>query len=282
MNTDDRPDTRVAKLEEMPDPLGGAVRERLTPGSSIRLLAFSSSQTSLGVRSPATLLAVTDCRWLLASDDDDGRVTVDECTYDDTLLVELTEILLYGRLKIDFVSDGEHRANVVEFNTVDDRLYREAVLEILRKVEGDMADAPGWMPMIGPATESWPVLLRNAAVEALPQERRLAGVIQWPAITGGFGRELAPAAALLVTDHELLHVSEERAWARGPTQAKYGSIATFFPLARLAGFAVHGSGPLSILDLRMHASHGGETLQILIPTERESEVSQVVQCALRR
>jgi hypothetical protein len=282
MVTDDRSDRRAAILGEMPEPLRGAMRERLSRDDSIRLLAFSPSHTSLGVRSPATLLALTDRRWLLASDDEDGRAAVDECAYDDTLLVELTEILLYGRLKIDFVAVGEPRAVAAEFNTVADRLYGEAVLEILRRVEPDRADAPPWMPIIAPAIQSWPILFRNAAAEVLPEGRRLAGAIQWPALQGGFGRELAPAAAILVTDHELLHLSEEKAWARGPRQAKYGYIATFFPLARLAGFAIHGNGRLGILDLRLHASHGGETLQILFPARRESEVSQVVQCALRR
>jgi hypothetical protein len=126
------------------------------------------------------------------------------------------------------------------------------------------------------------LMFRNAVPELLPEGRRLAGAVQWPAAYGGFGRELAPAAALLITDHELLLISEESAWVRGPRHAKYGYIATYFPLVRLADFAFLGNGRLSILELRMHASHGGETLQILFPPDSRQEVSRAVESALPR
>jgi hypothetical protein len=37
-----------------------------------------------------------------------------------------------------------------------------------------------------------------------------------------------------------------------------------------------------VLDLEMHASHGGETLHIIFAPGREHDVAKVVECALRR
>ena len=282
MGTDDRFATQAMRVGEVPEPFRTILLEHLSPRVPVYLLAFNPSHTSQGVWSPATLLALTDNRWLLVSDDTDGNSTVVECAYDDTLLVELTEILLYGRLRIDFVAGGKSRACAVEFNTVMDRLYRDAVRRVLRGIEGERAVAPAEKPMIVPGIETWPMMFRNAVPELLPQGRSFAGAVQWPAVHGGFGRELAPAAVLLITDREILLISEERAWARGPRQAKYGRIATYYPLVRLADFGLESYGRLSILELKMHASHGGETLQILLPSEREKEVVQVVEAALRR
>jgi hypothetical protein len=67
-----------------------------------------------------------------------------------------------------------------------------------------------------------------------------------------------------------------------PRQAKYGYIATYFPLVRLEGFVFRRHERFISLDLEMHASYGGETLQILFPAERESEVLHVAESALRQ
>lgn len=281
MVTDNRPAMRAMRVEETPEPFRRLLWVHFSPQDPIRLLAFSPSRTSQGVRSPATLLTLSDRRWLLISDDEYGRLAVVECAYDDTLLVELTEILLYGQLRIDFAAGGESRACHVEFNTVMDGLYRAAAREILRGIERRTTLAPAENPPSVPGIETWPIAFRNAVPELLPKGR-LVGAVRWPAVHGGFGRELAPAAALLITDREILLVSEEKAWSTGPRQAKYGRVATYFPLARLARFGFREGERLSILDLEMHAIHGGETLQIPFPSERAQEVAHVVEQALQR
>jgi hypothetical protein len=282
MRADDRFATRADTAEDTPEPFRGALLQRLSPRDRIRLLAFNPSHTSQGVRSPATLLTLTDHRWLLVADDEVGGTDVVECNFDDTLLVELTEILLYGQLKIDFVAGGTIGTCIIEFNTVTDKLYREAVHDILRGVEVGTAAEAAEEPAAFVVIETWPIMFRNAVQSTLPEGRRLVGAVQWEAVHGGFRRELSPAAALLATDHELLLISEERAWVRGPGHAKYGHIATYFPLARLARFGLRRHERFSILDLEMHASHGGETLHILFAPEREQDVANVVESALRR
>ena len=45
----------------------------------------------------------------------------------------------------------------------------------------------------------------------MPKGRRLLFATHWPALIGGFRRELAPAAALALTERELILVSDEKA-----------------------------------------------------------------------
>jgi hypothetical protein len=106
----------------------------------------------------------------------------------------------------------------------------------------------------------------------------LLAATQWPAILGGFRRELAPAGALLVTERELVLIAEEKApdWYYGEW-AKYGGIITYFPLARLADFHVGQQDRFGVLALEVHASHGGERLEILFPFDHERAVSKTME-----
>jgi len=282
MDADGRFTSWATELEEIPEPFRGALLERLSPRDSIHLLAFKPSRMSQGVRSPGTLLILTDRRWLVVSDDKDARAGVVECAFDDTLLVELTEFLVYGQLKIDFVAEGTAQACVIEFNTVTDNLYRQAIRDIMRRIEGGMAAARSDRAAAFPVLDMKPIVFRNAVPEALAEGRPPVAAVQWPAVYGSYGRVLAPAAALLTTDRELVLITEKRVRIRPPRQTKYGYIATFFPLVRLVGFGFRRNERFIILDLEMDASHGGETLQILFPPQLEQEVAQVLKCARRQ
>jgi hypothetical protein len=72
---------------------------------------------------------------------------------------------------------------------------------------------------------------RNEVLHYLPKGQRLLAATQWPAILGGFRRELAPAGALLVTERELVLIADEKApdWYHGERE-KYGGI-TLLPTA---------------------------------------------------
>ncbi|MGA7904830.1 MAG: hypothetical protein WCA06_19540 [Terrimicrobiaceae bacterium] len=71
-------------------------------------------------------------------------------------------------------------------------------------------------------------------------------------------------------------IAEEKApdWSHGDW-AKYGGIITYFPLARLADFHVGAS--FGVLALYVHASHGGERLEILFPSDHEGAVSKAME-----
>jgi hypothetical protein len=74
---------------------------------------------------PGTVLAVTDQRWLIVAETHPNVAEVEGATFDDTLLVEFTEILLYGELRIHFALDGKPHSTAAHFNTVTDGYYRE-------------------------------------------------------------------------------------------------------------------------------------------------------------
>ena len=99
-------------------------------------LIFSPEFGAAKFRALASLLCVTDQRWLIVLRESDGSTIVDESSFDSTLLVELTIILLYGQLKMDFVLNGETRTTALQFNAVMQHFYSEAIQDILDAIDG--------------------------------------------------------------------------------------------------------------------------------------------------
>jgi hypothetical protein len=117
----------------------------------------------------------------------------------------------------------------------------------------------------------------------LPSGRRLRSGIFWEAIYGGFGREIAPASALIRTEQELIFIAEEKApgtLARGEKQDKFGQIITYFPLRCLANYRIIEQYQFDILSLEVHARHGGEKLELIIPTGQRAEVEALLESSL--
>lgn len=282
MDINDRFASKVLHSEATPEPFRSAMLSHMLPNEPIRTLVFGPASTNMGARSPATLLAVTDRRWTLLSDDAGGHIHPIECTFSDTLLVEVTAILLYGRLTIDCVANGALQTSVVEFNLVNEELYHEATELILNGIEGTAAsqtESEDEWKESARLLEGWPLKFYNAMIDYLPTGRRLVAALRWPAVYGGFQRELAPAAALAITDGELLLVSEEKAasWERAlDHHEKLGCIVTYYPRNRLAAAHLIHHDHFSILELEMHAYHGGERLKVLLPVEHEQAVAQLM------
>jgi hypothetical protein len=279
MDAQDRFTIRANCLDELPEPFQSALRERLSPQDSVSLLAFTPTWSRGSIRSPATLLTLADQRWLLVSDDERGAAAVVECAFDDTLLVELTEILLRGQLKIDFAQRGMMHSCVIGFNTVTGQLYCDAVRHILRGIEGS---SPFGRPPRTSVAQMRPITFRNAVPKVLAEGRRPIAGVQWPAVFGRYGRELAPAAALFTTDRELVLISEKRMGTRMRGQAKYGYIATYFPLRRLARFSLQRNELYISMNLHIHARSGGQMIQVLFPVPQEQEVERVLEVASRQ
>ena len=274
--------TKLHSLEETPQPFRAALLNRLDPQDFVRLLAFNPSHGSQGSRSPATLLALTDHRWLLISDDDYGRAAVVESALNDTLLVELEEFLLDGRLRIDYAAGGTAHSCTIEFNTVSDQPYHEAVHLILQGVEGDPAAASTDRSATAPVIGMRPIIFHNAVPAILAEGRQPVAGVQWSSVHGWYAHELAPAAALLTTNRELVLISERRVRMHRPRQFRVGYIATFVPLVRLARFGFRRHEWYRILDLGMRARNGGGAFQVVFPPEQEKAVEQVLECALRQ
>jgi hypothetical protein len=210
--------------------------------------------------------------------ENDGITTVAESSYDSTLLVELTLILLYGQLKIDFVQDGEAKSTALHFNAVMQHTYSDAIQYILDAIDGlenvAMSSGRAGSAIFG----DWPLKFRNFSIIYMAKKSQLVDGVCWNEIRGGFGRELAPAAAVLVTDRHIVVIAEEKSsrWFQFRHHAKYGAIITYFPLNRLADFRIEPHPRFCILELRGYEGHGGEKLEIIFPPDKREAVSRVM------
>ena len=292
MDIDNRFPTKVERLDDVPEPFRRVLKEHIPVEQSVRLLihapAFSSAdelspETVMAgpptICAPATVLAIVDNGWLVATEEENS-VEVEKCSVSDTLFLELTSILLSGELKIYFASVGSCYPAVIQFNTVWESLYREAAGLILDGIDETVVLLPEADVVSG--FEKWPMKFRLEAERYRPKGRRLLAATRWPAVTGGFERELSPAGVLLVTERELVLISEQRTSPRQHVGDlhKFGGIITYFPLLRLSDFHINHHGRFGVLALQVHATHGGETLEVVFPAYREKALAKAMQRAL--
>jgi hypothetical protein len=268
---------KLKSILEAPEQFSEALRSHLSATDAFRLILYAPCASIGDEKVPATVLVVTDDGWLVASENQDGGISVEQCKFNDTLFLELTSIVLWGQLKIDFASTGTSYSAVIRFSTAEERLYREAIDLVLDGVDRTRASQSEKDRGTAEVLKDWPFKFRNEVLQYLPKGQSLLAAAQWPAIRGGFRRELAPAGALLVTERELVLIAEEKApdWYYGEW-AKYGGIITYFPLARLDDFHVGQQDRFGVLALHVHASHGGERLEILFPSDHERAVSKAL------
>ncbi|MGB8368607.1 MAG: hypothetical protein ACLPYZ_11185 [Limisphaerales bacterium] len=272
-------------MDEAPEPFRRVLSAHLSPADSIRLLVFSPADETFDKRPPSTLLAVTTSGWVVVADADGGPTAV-RCDFADTLLVELTNILLYGRLKIDFVAEGRTQSVAIEFSTVTDRLFQEAVQLLLDGMDGISAAIPIEDSKADSLLCSLPLKFWNAVIEFRPVSQPVLAVLHWPALLGGrrrwFQRELAPEAILVLTGRELMVISEEKTWSwlRIGHINKYGCIATHCPLSRLKRFQINERGQLNTLELELRAKQDGAKVEVPFPSGQRGDVSTFMERVL--
>jgi hypothetical protein len=279
MEIDTRFPTKLDAISDAPQPLRSALEEDLPSNIPVPLLAYAPAFSTTNEKSPATILAVTSNGWLLASETEDGGATIEKSDFGDTLFLELTSILLFGQLKIYFAAVGISYPATIRFDTVGEELYRDAIDLMLAGIDPALAAAAHKDRNGASLFEAWPMKFGNEAERYWPKGQRLLGAIQWPAIFGGFQRELAPAGALLVTDREIVLISEQK---RSPRLFKgdlheFGGIITFFPRVRLADFHVSHHERFGVLALQVHSAHGGEKLEFIFPSGDERAVSKAME-----
>jgi hypothetical protein len=272
---------RAKNIKEVPSPFDEALLHHLRPDENLRHLIFSPEYSAAKFRTPASVLCVTDGRWLIVSKPEGVDLTIDEAPFDETLLVELTLILLYGQLKMDFVQGDEVQSTAIYFNTVVCDLYLEAIQDVLDAMDGKMSVAAQQCRKVDPTVRDWPLKFQNVSITYTPRGSRLVDGVYWNAIYGRFRRELSPATALLLTDRHIILIAEEKStsWFRSKREARYGEIITYFPLNRLAKFQFDPQHRFNILELEGHTEHGGEKLEIVFPFDREEAVLRVMEKA---
>jgi hypothetical protein len=293
MDIDNLFPTKLLAVDDVPDPLRGALKDSISPKERVRLLIYSpvfstreefplepSAVRPANILLPATLLAVTDSRWLVATEKEDD-INIEGSSFADTLFLELTSILLSGQLKIYFAAVGTHYVAMIPFNTVREELYREAIGLILDGIDNkEHTDTD----QNGSLLKAWPLKFRLEAARYLPKGQRLITATRWIGVGDGFERALCPDGALLVTERELVSILEQKALPRqhpGDLH-EFGGIITYFPLVRLSDFHISHHGRFGMLALLINAAHGSEKLEIVFPSDREKAVLRTMQWTLRK
>ena len=302
MDLDYRFPSKLNSIRDAPERLRRGLVENLSSEESARLLVYAPAFSTADENSPATVLAVTNDGWLVASETA-GSAIVQKSNFSDTLLLELTSVLLLGQLRIHFATMGKLNSAITTFETTGEDLYREAIDLVLRRIdETDTSEAEHDRDAAS-IFKDWPTKFRIEADHYRPKGQRLLAAIHWPAVSGGFQRELCPAAALLVTKRELVLISEVKTPPRQltgelnklpvsqknaepavleeefPRPKVGGTIVTYFPRVRLAASQVSHHERFGVLALQAHAAHGGERLEIIFPSDRENIVSDAVKQA---
>jgi hypothetical protein len=160
--------------------------------------------------------AVTNNGWFVASETEDGGVALEKSDFSDTRFLELTSILLLGQLKISFAALNTSHSVTIKFETVEDECYREAIDLMLAGIDPALPGVADKDRNEASMFEAWPMKVRNEAQRYWPRGQRFLAAIQWPDIFGGSQRQLAPAGALLITERELVVISEEKTLRQNP------------------------------------------------------------------
>ena len=96
--------TKLDTVSDSPQPLRSALVESLPAGEPIRLLVHSPSFPTGDEKSPATVLAVTNSGWLVASETEDGGATLEISEFSEILFLELRSIFFLGQSRISFAA----------------------------------------------------------------------------------------------------------------------------------------------------------------------------------
>jgi len=204
---------------------------------------------------------------------------VAQAGFTDTLSVELTVVLLYGKLKIGYAGKDRSGSSVCYFNTVMEGLYAKVIEQVLNSIDGVWPPSEERDKRIMQDLKDWPLKFRNYGWFHLPPGSKLFNAVNWPTVFGRFGREFAAAGALFLTDRHLMVITEERSrswFQKKDDRTRYGAIITYLPLSRISGFRIQERRRFRILELEAQAAHGAEKFQVLFSTDKQEEVTRLL------
>jgi hypothetical protein len=273
---------QFASLDECPDSFREPLRHALSPGEAVFDIIYSPAFVAGRLRLPASVFCVTNRQWIMVHESKSGDVHLDSAVFAYTLSIELTVILLHGRTKLDYAISNRSDSSECYFNSVMGRVYARAIQRILNFIDGIESCSSEKDRSILTDLKNWPLKFRNLGWLSLPPGGKLLGSLHWSTVLGLFRRELAPAAALFLTDRPLMIMAEEKscAWFVKRDRTKYGAITTYCPRSRIFGFRVLEHRRFHILELKAHGAHGTAEFQVLFPPERNEEVTKLISQAL--
>ena len=272
---------RLKSLEAAREPFRKALQTYLNQAGQPDLLISSPGNEIANIVTPASVLAVFDNRWIQVEENSFGGTSTTQVDFANTLWVELTAILLYGRLSITYARDSAlHRVEIV-FNTSRVEYYRDAAERVLLGIRGLTGSTARDNRQVIDGVAKLSFKFRSALYDMTPPGERLKALLSWPMLTepGHFGamREVASAGMLVLTEHTLLIIQEELKEAnsslkKGP---HYGKITEYIPLQRLSGCALHDTNDTTMSRVSFFLSVDGATkgeLGIKFPTSLEIDV----------
>jgi hypothetical protein len=276
--------TEPQQIEDLPQPLSGALQEQLQEYEKVLQLVYKPRETMAMEQSPPKALAITPSAFVYAELVEADHCRVVRCEFDDVLLVELASMLLYGHLRIDY-SQGTRRSMIaMEFNSVAHEIYRRAVKSILAGASNRITPWRELNPSVAVDFTNWPEPVRRAAEYMILSDRSSYRGTWWPSVRGGFAYELAPAGLVLSEGSRLTVITLEQSgpWDRVRSTPSFGIIATYLPADRIAKVGTHAGPELTIVELEMHARHGGERFRLVLPRDHESDVRVLLEELLSR
>ena len=173
------------------------------------------------------MLCLTNRQWVIVHEAGKRALEVAQAGFTDTLSVELTVVLLYGKLKIDYAGKDRSGSGVCYFNTVMEGLYTNVIEQALNSIDGVWPPSEERDKRIRQDLEDWPLKFRNYGWFYLPPGSKLFNAVNWPTVFGRFGREFAAAGALFLTDRHLVVITEERSrswFQKKEDRTRYGAI----------------------------------------------------------
>jgi hypothetical protein len=303
MNLDTRFPTKLDNVSDAPEPLRNELLKSLPLKESVRFLVHAPAFATGEKKSPATLLAVTNTGWLVASETEDGGSALVKSDFSNTLFFELTSILLLGQLIISFSAAGQAHSVAINFERVEDQFYHQAINLMLASMDPARTALAGEDRTESLMFEDWPKKFQSEVQRYRPRGQRLLAAIQWPANQA----ESAPAGALLMTEREMVLISEGKPSAEltprtssedepketpstallkvvNPTETppgpgnvyEFAETITFVPRVRLVDFQVSNQEN-AILILQLRALEGGEKLVITFPLDHQNAVLKGVE-----
>jgi hypothetical protein len=286
MEIDTRFPTRLNTISDAPEPFRSALAETLSSNESTPLIVHAPAFASETEKVPATVFLVTSGGWVVASEAEGGSATVERSGFSGTLYLELKAVLLSGQLRISYAGEGKPTFTTIKFETVEDEYYREGVDLILAGIDPALRETAQNDRNESSMLEGWPMKIRNEAHRFWPGGRRFLAAKQWPAVPGEEGQELVSAGALLMTERELVVITEEKEFAAESAEEAppadeskeiFGGIITFVPRVRLKDFHMSHQEKIGILTLQVRTEQCGDTLEVRFPPGDERDVSEAME-----
>ena len=283
--------TALKNLCDAPPVLAEALRQFNEISEAPDVLIFSPAFSTMDICRPASLLALTRTHWAIAINsrvpagqpaDQEGSadlISAFASPFTQTPATELSILLLDGRLAIHGGGNSS-TALIIYFNTVMEKIYRGAMFfaldQMTAKADGIREEIPDSPRSPKPGLS----MKFNSALERFtPPGRTVHSYAAWPAVFGGFHRQLSLAAMLVRTQRELILISDE-----SPTdglfqdpQQNLGYVVTYMPLEHIRAVALKGSGKLNTLEITLTAGQTTESIAIVLPDESGSAAGEVAQ-----